>query len=140
MSTKLRITVTKSILNKAAYCGHIKENGKYFSSDDESVSVSTNCAIALAVRDIFPDALVGPGEILAFGGNDFFPHAYSQIDLPEEATNFIMKFDSLMPAERRKMEPIEFGVDVPDDVLRHAFPIEQDLAEIFRSHPTLQFI
>lgn len=137
MCTTLRIKVTQAILNKAAYCGHIKENGKYIASDDESVDVSSNCAIALAVRDVFPDARVGPGEIIPFGNN--IRH-YSEIRLPEIASCFIMDFDNKMPAERKKMGILEFEVEVPDDVLQHAFPIESDLKEIFKNHSTLHFV
>lgn len=139
MSTKLRISITQSILNKSAYCGHIKENGKYILSDDESVDVSTNCAIALAVRDIFPHAQVGAGRIRPFGDRPF-SGCYSEILLPDIANCFIADFDNKLPPDRKKMGTLEFEVNVPDDVLQHAFPIENDVKEIFKDHATLQFL
>lgn len=44
--TQLKITVTKEILEKSKNCGDAYGAGK-------------NCAIALAVRDVFPMAWVG---------------------------------------------------------------------------------
>lgn len=139
MSTTLQIRVTREILKKAAYCGHIKEKGKWLHSDDESVCVASNCAIALAVRDIFPNALVEPFHIHPFG-NEMFGACYSEIDLPKKATDFIMAFDDLMPEDRRIMEPLEFEVEVPDDVLKHAFSIEDLVKELLSNHPTLKVV
>lgn len=138
MSTKLQIRVTKAILNKSAYCGHVKSEGQYIASDDETVSPGTNCAIALAVRDIFPEAHVSGLFIYPFGLN--IPDIIPAIPLPTSAIFFIQNFDDKMPDQRRKMEPFEFEIDVPDNVLQHAFPIEADLKEIFKEHATLRFI
>ena len=131
MSTKLRIRVTRDILQKAAYCGHIKENGKWTASDHESVAVACNCAIALAVRHIFPLAIVGPDTIIPFGDTKY-SSCFSEIQLPIEAQCFIREFDDLMPADRKTMTPLEFEVEIPDDVLQHAVRIEEDLALILK--------
>lgn len=124
MSTKLKIQVTKNILKQAAYCGHIKEKGKYMLSDDEEVNVGCNCPIAVAIRAIFPKAIVGADVILPFGDEEF-AHCFSEILLPPEAQNFVRDFDDLMPVSRRKMLPFEFEVDVPDDVLLHAVQLDE---------------
>lgn len=126
MSTKLQVRITKEILQLSAYCGHIKEQGKYMLSDDESVAVGCNCAIALAIRDIFPKAMVGPTTILPFG-EEPFSTCFSEIDLPEEAIAFVREFDDCMPEKRRKMKACKFEVEIPDDVLDHAFQIKDDL-------------
>lgn len=142
MSTKLQIRVTKAILAKSAYCGHVKKGGMYMASDDDSVCPATNCAIALAIRDILPSAQIGQTAIYPFGVNphDSSKGPFSVILLPGEATDFIREFDDKLPEERKKMDPFEFSIDIPDNVLQHAFPIEKDLKQIFSEHATLRFI
>ncbi len=135
--SKLQIKVTKSILNKSAYCGFYRTGRTFVASD--LASVAENCAIALAIRDIFPHALVAPGVIIPFG-EESHTHAFSEIELPVIATQFINEFDNTLPKDRKKMEPFDFEVDIPDDVLKRAFPIEADLKEIFQDHQTVTFL
>lgn len=134
--SKLQIKVTKAILNKSAYCGYTKEDGTYIASDE--ASVAANCAVALAIRDIFPLAFVSPDQIIPFG-DAYYSHMYSEIQLPVVATQFIMEFDDTLPVDRKKMEPFDFEVEIPDDVLDKAFPIQADLESIFQDHKTLHF-
>jgi hypothetical protein len=104
---QLKIKVTKEILEKAKYCGI------------EKGSVGTNCAIALAVREIFPDAFVAKWEILPFFNDELSPQEMElyAIKLPQKATEFISKFDNGSYWSRVKMEPIEFTVTVPKIVI-----------------------
>lgn len=139
MSTLLQIRITKEVLRDSAYCGHIKEQGCYILSDDESVAVACNCAIALAIRDVFPKAIVGPDTILPFG-DEPFAHVYSEIELPDEAIRFVREFDDRMPEERLKMKALKFEVEIPDDVLDHAFQIDADLEHLLRGHNTCKIL
>ena len=121
---RLKIKVTKDILRKAMWCG----TGKA-----PSPSLSTNCAIALAVRDIFPHAqisnkittwvMVGRGEI-------------DTIQLPIEAIEFIGWFDRLWrsPKKRLLMPELEFEIDVPDHIVEAI-----NISDIHKS-PTLEVV
>lgn len=102
---RLLIKVTKEILEKSKMCGR-----------KASDNTGANCAIALAVRDVWPEAWVYHEKIHTdlFGrGNAVF------IPLPYEAIAFIKHFDSLEidPEARTKMPPISFYVEVPESVI-----------------------
>lgn len=103
---KLKIKVTKEILRKSQMCG--------MHADD---AISSNCAIALAVREIFPHAHVTErievwNKPFLWGRNG--ESCIGTIDLPFEAIKFIDDFDNAMPWERTKMKEIEFEVEIPD--------------------------
>jgi hypothetical protein len=101
---KLQITVTKEILEKSMWCG-----------TGVLANTAKNCAIALAVRDIFPEATVFPlggikvnGSILENG-----------IMLPQLARDFIGEFDNLSstPEKRLLLNPLEFTVELPEQIV-----------------------
>jgi hypothetical protein len=124
MSTRLKIKVTKDILKKSMYCGLTPD-----------LSNSTeNCAIALAIRNVFPKATVGRFEI------KYNDKALSISELPIEAELFISRFDKFykMPDQRLEMDEIEFEIDVPDEVI-DAIGIE-DVKRLLISHPTLEMV
>jgi hypothetical protein len=104
---KLKIKVTKEIIEKAIWCGTESEAGYH---------VSENCAVALAVRDIFPKACVCHSVFYPFEGAMF-----DAIIIPPKAQDFIKHFDRLAdnPEARLYMDPIEFEVDIPDSVIEH---------------------
>lgn len=93
----LLIKITKQVLETSSRCHY---------------SISSNCAIAVAIRELLPDAIVGLNAIIPFGvaTGDLIP-------LPDMAKDFIMDFDSKQPEERRRMQPIEFEIDIPDSVI-----------------------
>jgi hypothetical protein len=100
---KLRINITKEIIKKAMWCN--TSNGPF--------PIASNCAIAVAVRDIFPMAAVGPLDIfLGFIG-------IKDVYLPLEAQNFIYEFDKLWisPKKRLELDPISFEIDIPEEVI-----------------------
>lgn len=99
---KLKIKVTKEVLRKSMFCG---------TAMAESASISDNCAIALAVRDIFPFAQVTPWSIKT---NCRLP---AIISLPENAKEFIYEFDELSPAKRLLLPELEFEIDLPQEVI-----------------------
>ena len=119
--TKLKIKVTKEILERSKYCG------------GGDLNVSQNCAVALAVRDIFPKAAVD--------GDYIWPDADIKeglMPLPREVSAYIIEFDNLYPQDRPKLPEIEFEVEIPDSVIEK-INIEE-LKPLLQNHPTLQLI
>jgi|SRR6187549_3843165 len=106
MSTKLKIKVTKNVLKQSMFCG-LLDSGK----------ITENCAIAIAVRDVFPKASVNHTAIVYQVGdyNNDIPSIKSL--LPYEAMHFISLFDKSSPQERVFMPELEFEVEVPDSVI-----------------------
>jgi hypothetical protein len=131
--TTLKIKVTKEILVFSKYCG-IEEPG-YIPPPH-----SKSCAIALAVRDILPEASVFAEYIVPFDfGGDFSARfKMGTIELPKEAIYFIKRFDLLTPEERMEMSEFEFEVEIPDDVIEQ-INIEE-LRPLLENHSTLQLI
>lgn len=100
---KLQINITKEILQRSMYCGTESYVGK-------------NCAIALAVRDIFPHAWIY--------GNSIDPLYFmwvtiEDIPLPKIAIDFIVDFDFLKnnPQERLSLPTFSFEIEVPEEVI-----------------------
>ncbi len=123
MSVKLKIKVTKAILEKSKYCGvHGRER-----------SIATNCAVAVAVRDIWPDAAVC-NEFIAPTGTTYD----GIIGLPYEAYRYINLFDNSTPKERPLLPELEFEIEIPDSVVEK-INIEE-LKPLLVNHPTLQII
>jgi hypothetical protein len=122
---KIKIHVTKEVLERSKMCGLTKEIRMF----------STNCAVAIAVRDIFPNAQVYGLFIDTWFGDDVLSR---NIDLPKEVTKFIDSFDEKTPEERVNMRPISFEVDVPDYVIEK-IGIEQAY-KILESSPTLELV
>lgn len=100
--TKLKIKITKAILKESMMC----------QVSGEKMDVLRNCAIAEAVREIFPNATVGHYLII------YIPHQLI-IKLPNSAINFITEFDHLRntPEKRLEMPEISFEIEIPDSVL-----------------------
>lgn len=126
----LTIKVTKNILKKSAMCG--KEN---------YVNVPSKCAIALAVRDIFPHALVGGTVIIPFAEGYTSPKFAERngkltISLPMKAQIFISKFDDKTPEERINSEEFSFDIDIPDEVINQ-INIDEVL-HLLKNHETLE--
>lgn len=125
---KILIKVTKEILEKSSRC--IQETG-------------FNCAIALAVREIFPNSWTRSAFIHILDmnqlndtkikepkksfGNLIDEFTLFMIQLPEEAQIFIDEFDSNGIKERLEMEPISFEIDVPDELIN-----EIGISQVFK--------
>lgn len=106
---KVLIKVTKEVLEKSKMCG--LERGENY------LPPPTNCAIAVAVRELFPQSSVGRDAII-IPTKDFLISKSIRILLPSKAQAFIVHFDTrLNPEERVAMSPISFEVDVPDAVI-----------------------
>lgn len=128
MSVKLRIDITKDLLNRAKDCKATLPGG-----------FSKNCAIALGIIDVLPDACVNELDGINFvkkeEGHEVY---YAHSGLPIEAQDFIDSFDSLPPEERVKMEPFSFEIEVPDEVVNRISLDE--LKESLINHPTLSLV
>ncbi len=132
---KVLIKVTKSVLEKSKMCGKI--------GDDDYLGF--NCAIALAIRDILPNAWVGCQQIdpnldsMIRSENDIHSNGIRNIlPLPEKAIEFIKKFDSISTKERVRMEPISFEIDFPDELVEK-IGIDE-VKEILNNSKTLELI
>lgn len=121
---KIKIKVTKEILQASSMCGYTKET-----KDKEAL----NCAFSLAVREILPQACVHKEYIIPFGTEKYNEYVEGvprliTIDegererivfrIPEEMGDFISWFDMATPAERLSIhrEP-EFELDLPEWVV-----------------------
>lgn len=94
---KIQINVTKEVIKKAIYCADNTEQ---------------NCAIALAVREIFPNACVSAKCLYFHIDED------EHVSLPPHAQVFISLFDFLSPTARASMFDISFEINVPDEVIQ----------------------
>ncbi|HSZ86429.1 MAG TPA: hypothetical protein VK787_10380 [Puia sp.] len=107
MSTPFTIRITKEILARAKNCGLKQEQ-----------FIGDNCAIALALQDIFPDVFVTGDHIHPFG---FDQQSVSdmKITLPAIARDFIKVFDSLVqiPRVRLRLPEFAFDISIPDKIL-----------------------
>lgn len=122
MITKLKIKITKNILERSKMCS------------SEYNDLVRNCAIALAVRDIFPKAKVDLSSISPFGVDA----ASSCINLSNRVTKWIEKFDSLEPNRRVKMKEFEFEIEIPSYVVRKVNIDE--IRPLLINHSTLELV
>src|SRR5687768_2602043 len=97
--TKIRINITKDILQKSRMCS----------------TRADNCAFALAVRDLFSGCAVGTKLIYPFfdnaTGSDI---QFLSFPITEEMTAFIKRFDKSSPEEIDQMEEQSFELEIPD--------------------------
>lgn len=120
---KLKINITKEILRRSMYCGVAKHNlpeNVQHNYETEN-GVSQNCAIALAVRDVFPNADVGT-ETLCFDSDSYVDKKieYYSCNLPVMAINFIQQFDRMKSVDcedRLDMEEFSFEIKVPEGLI-----------------------
>lgn len=134
MSVKLKIKVTKEILEQSMYCG----------LSYEVVSTPENCAVALAVRDIFPKAWVmfeereEENKIAVI--NAFGIQCEDTIVLPGFVKEYIDQFDYLKrePEKRIHLPELEFEIEIPEDIIEQ-INIEE-LRGLLQNHPTLQLL
>jgi len=115
---KIRIHVTEEVLKKTKFCGSVQStmNGE---------SITKSCAIAYAIRQLFPTAEVNYGRIYFIAptnrnltSDDYNDGRRCSI-LPFDARSFITTFDALshQPNERLNLDPFSFDIDVPSEVI-----------------------
>lgn len=127
---KVTIKVTKEIIEKAMMCGVQYHMKKIVESGLDIPSVAENCAIALAVREVFPKAAVledteKSHHMIRYCCSD----QNTIIVLPKQASKFIRDFDrkSVDPTSRLMMEPLSFEVEVPEELIN-----EIGIGEIYK--------
>lgn len=127
---RLKIKVTKDVIKRAMWCGTNNSEGRVF----------TNCAIALAIRDLFPDFVVGNvGEDELVIAAPETMYSYSTVcALPDIAKRFIDAFDWLLytPEKRLELDPIEFEVDIPEKY----FPEISEVHKILANCQTMELV
>lgn len=123
MGVLLRIKVTKEILRKTMWCGTVDMPG----------TINENCAVAMAVRDIFPRALVWGNIVAPFGE----PYVDS-IKLPEKVTKFIDTFDTTIHKNRHDLPELEFDLEIPNEII--AKINIDEIKPLLVNHPTLKLI
>lgn len=122
---KLKIKVTKDVLRRSMWCGT--------KNDDSGFQITTNCALAIAVRDIFPDASAGYQCINPF-------HSCNRLDpkwiIQHDAESFIRSFDILVetPEKRLELPEYEFEVELSDELVELI-----NISDIHKS-PTLEVV
>ncbi len=108
---KILIKVSKEVLERSKNCLCCTD------------SCPTTCGVAVATRDLFPDANVSKIGINLFGYKSSDPLIIPRSDLPDYcylptiAILFIGKFDRSTPEERVLMTPFSFEIEVPEYVI-----------------------
>ncbi len=114
----MRIHITKDVLKRSMLC--------------EDQVHNQNCAIALAIRDIFPRACVW---VSCIAEDDI-----EIIQLPVEAQKFIRAFDSLSknPSARLDLPEFSFDIEVPEEVVNSIGLSEVE--KILKESKTLELV
>jgi len=107
MPAHFTIRITKAILAESKTCGTQHDAG----------IIGENCAIAMALKDLFPAVMVTCSEIYPYGISGEVRHL--KIPLPKIALDFINVFDSLRPIHnvRDLLPEFEFEIPIPDEVI-----------------------
>ncbi|MEO8711530.1 MAG: hypothetical protein ABI405_05370 [Parafilimonas sp.] len=108
MAVEFKIKITKEIIEHCKNCG--AENNKQ--------ELSRNCAVAFALKNMFPDVYVTNFYIYPFGINTE-ERKNIKIIMPVIAQQFIKLFDGfyLMPNLRLLLPEFEFTIDIPDEAI-----------------------
>ena len=106
---KLEINIDQTILNRSANC---------------TENLGQNCAVALAIFDIFGQHSWVESEQILITSMEHLKYdiiltnnIMATILLPEKVTEFIMEFDQNLPHERKEMTPFAFEIEIPDNVI-----------------------
>jgi len=120
---KLKILITKEVLEATKMC----------SIDTPHLAVGYNCAIAYAIRKIFPEAWTD-----LFYVKNGFGKNIQLFTLPDEATQFIKEFDKATPEDRVNMKPFDFEVELTDAAL-DLISIDE-ITEVLKDSTTLEVV
>lgn len=109
MPVPFKIKVTRDILELSKECGIYKD----------AATIGKTCAIALTLKDIFPDVFVSGEDIYPFGRDDEYPANSPTIAMPKIARDFVKVFDSLSAVHnlRLRLPEFEFSIDIPDEII-----------------------
>jgi hypothetical protein len=120
---RLRININAEVLERSMFCS----SGKPLEKITIGEADVSNCAIALAIRDLFPFAIITIDEIRFLKEEHMKMSALTVIrdislkvprcTLPQRASNFIQEFDAACYEERLDLEQFSFEIDVPEEVI-----------------------
>lgn len=101
----LTISITKDIIARSYRCG----------TENEIDMIGNHCPVAFALIERFPDVFVSGTHIYPFGDEN---ESDESIPLPDEAVEFIRRFDSLAetPEERMGLTELTFEVALEEEV------------------------
>jgi hypothetical protein len=110
MPVQYKIRITKETIEHCKNCG----------TENSRQDIGSNCAVAFALKDIFPDVYVTDCYIFPFG-IDSEKEENIKIMMPVIAQQFIKLFDGfyLMPNLRPSLPEFEFIINIPNEVLDH---------------------
>lgn len=146
MSIRLKIKITKGILQKSYLCGTQNIPNKTY-------HIMENCAFALAVRDIWPKAIVAHEFIapfepektidqeqtktlgaISFKNEGELYRDHITFPITKDMSNYISWFDHASPEDRFDSDEREFELEVPD------WCIEQINIDDILNSPTLELV
>jgi len=109
MPIPFKIKVTKQILELSKKCG----------AHNEDEIMGKDCAIALALKDIFPEVYVSGHYIYPFGIDENDKLDELKIALPKIAQDFVNVFDSLCAIYKQRLllPEFEFEISIPDEII-----------------------
>jgi len=103
---KIKISITKEVLQRSMLCGVENANGGY-------TTISDNCAVSVALRDVFGFVQTTHDYIIMYKFN------HEMVSLPQIASDFITKFDRLVdsPEKRLDLPETDFEIDIPSSII-----------------------
>lgn len=123
----IAVKVTKDHYRRAIMCGtEGKESGQF---------VTENCAIAVAVREIFPKAQVFVQNYYPFGEE-------AKLELSHTGQDLVRKFDELAlhPERRLDLPEREIHLEVNDALLNKLVETVSNWKEVIEATPHLELI
>jgi hypothetical protein len=124
----LHIHITKEIIFQSLHCD----------ADNDFYRMGKNCAIALALREFFPEAHVTSLFIFPFGMDDKKTKDL-KIPLPLVAQQFVKLFDGfhLVPNLRLLLPEFDFIIELADEII-DAINIDDIKEVVSNSNGSLQ--
>ena len=109
MPVWFKIKVTKEILELSKECG----------AHNDFDTIGKNCAIAIALKDIFPEVVVTDYYIYPFGIDNKNKLDDLRIVMPKIAQDFVKIFDSLSAIHKLRLllPEFEFEISIPDEII-----------------------
>jgi hypothetical protein len=109
MPVQFKIKVTKEILELSKECG----------AHNDFDTIGKNCAIAIALKDIFPEVVVTDYYIYPFGIDNKNKLDDLRIVMPKIAQDFVKVFDSLSAIHKLRLllPEFEFEISIPDEII-----------------------
>jgi len=107
---RVKVNVTKDVLERSKMCG----------MSDFHKNIPTNCAVSIAIIDLFPNAWVETRYCYLLGESRSSYNncgAYDAVQLPEFVSRFIEEFDESSQEQRISMSPFSFEIEVPEYVI-----------------------